>query len=1211
MTGTGFAAPFRAGFDEFRHDREAFDGPSYLYVNEDVRAAIGYDPEGAWRHWLEVGPVEDRAPVGVPRAAPRRRDIEGPRRPFGLNVFGPFDAVSGLGTAARNLAAAVGASGVAFELRPYDVEGLHPRVTEAEAARPLRYGVNLVLANADQIRRVVSLYPDGTFDGAYTIAVWAWELPAFRADFHPAFALVDEVWTNSRFELAAIAAAAPVPVHLMPLPVPLEPEPDAATRQAARALWGLPEHAFVVLCPFDAASTERRKNPLAAVRAFRRAFGDDPRTILLVKHHSSEAPLEHRIAEASAGAANIRNIGLRLEEADMAALRAAVDAVVSAHRAEGFGLNLAEALAGGRLLVATDATGSRDFLDAETGWPVAARLRTVGERTGPYLADAVWTEPDEEALCRALRQAVADRAGREARIAAARASMAAEFSPEAIGARMRARLEALGLAEGLPERVAATAGAGCDLHVPPLEGREELVWPARLPLFSVLPAGKPGPARARTLASLQAQLYPFWEACLADPDLPPPEDAPARAAWRGGDLRVRLVDPSGALAGERSPFAAAAAATAGRFVVVLPEGAVLTPDALLAVAHALDREAPAELLSLGTDGAGAAGHLPPFPEHVAASVPPRPIVATKPLLLAALDEDAAAAWPAVLARMAEAARAIAHLPTVVASHGRRAASTAGFAAAVPAPVPPDAALALRFASEAIAAVWAEPLAAEGELDLAVLPEGALGRMRETAECLLRGRTPEHVVLVGEGVAPPPAGWTARLLPWLARRENAGLVPHFSNEPLEPAAAADGLFATTRRTLARIAQLEHEPGGPAAAAAALGLRIAVAPDLVTRRRGGGTADAPSAADGLDDEHADDPARPAWPALDLEAHVARVAALGLFDAEYYVTASPDVAASGLDPLRHYCEHGWRENRAPSFYLDPVWYRACFMREEEAEIDPLLHWDRFRNSGVRPSRHFDPAHVRRAYRLPPGTDPLAWFLARRRTEDVSPLREFDAAWYRARRRDLAYRNADPFEHYMRFGAVEGVNPSPDFDTRFYMATQMRGLAANDPALRNPLLHYLQCRDRRPVITSQSAALRAEIDRLAMLGVASIDLQFIWYDGLPQRVDALRTYLADRTLFMPFRIVFANQALAELAGDTRLRAALELPYIDAYDDPDICGRLAECFADGRCLREDGRPVLAFVLRNGGQAVSAFALRIAGRLATSHGIAPKLVFLE
>ena len=145
---------------------------------------------------------------------------------------------------------------------------------------------------------------------------------------------------------------------------------------------------------------------------------------------------------------------------------------------------------------------------------------------------------------------------------------------------------------------------------------------------------------------------------------------------------------------------------------------------------------------------------------------------------------------------------------------------------------------------------------------------------------------------------------------------------------------------------------------------------------------------------------------WPALTLDGHVARVRALGLFDAAHDLRSAPDVAAGGGDPLRHTCEHGWREQRPPIFYVDPDWYRARHMRPEEGGLDPLLHWERFRFSGVRPSRWFDPAHVRRTWKRPSGTDPLGFVLDRRAHEYVSPVPGFDPATYRARRRDMAYR-------------------------------------------------------------------------------------------------------------------------------------------------------------------------------------------------------------
>jgi hypothetical protein len=126
--------------------------------------------------------------------------------------------------------------GLQIELHPFDVSRALPRITRAERERRPTYRINLIMANADQMARLTSLYATGFFDDAYNIAVWAWELAAFRSDWHGSFAAVDEVWTNSDFEVESIGAVAPVPVHKIRLPV----EVASANAAEGRDLFGIP-----------------------------------------------------------------------------------------------------------------------------------------------------------------------------------------------------------------------------------------------------------------------------------------------------------------------------------------------------------------------------------------------------------------------------------------------------------------------------------------------------------------------------------------------------------------------------------------------------------------------------------------------------------------------------------------------------------------------------------------------------------------------------------------------------------------------------------------------------------------------------------------------------------------------------------------------------------------------------------------------------------
>ena len=77
----------------------------------------------------------------------------------------------------------------------------------------------------------------------------------------------------------------------------------------------------------------------------------------------------------------------------------------SPHCSEGFGLTIAEAMSRGKIVVATNYGGSKDFLDATCGFPVKAKIVSILENFGPYQAGGQWAEIDEDSLSIALQQA--------------------------------------------------------------------------------------------------------------------------------------------------------------------------------------------------------------------------------------------------------------------------------------------------------------------------------------------------------------------------------------------------------------------------------------------------------------------------------------------------------------------------------------------------------------------------------------------------------------------------------------------------------------------------------------------------------------------------------------------------------------------------------------------------------------------------------------
>ena len=361
----------------------------------------------------------------------------------GLNIVGYLQGEFGVGEGARCCAAAAEAAGIPFTLHNFESGSVHPKTddrwTGRLSPRP-GHRVNLCHVNADQFELLVSSFGAPFFQNAYTIGYWAWELPEFPDRWIPSFGRVDEVWCPSRFCAEAIQAKASCPVLRMPHALEFGADP-----RAHRGDYGLPEKEFLFLCMYDMHSYQARKNPEAALEAFRRAFPDAKGVRLVVKSHNVDhfprewAELQRRAAETP----GVVLIGRTLSRQQVYDLESLCDAYLSLHRSEGFGLGLAESMYLGKPVVGTDWSGNTDFMDRRNSCPVDYELVRLERDHGPYRKGQVWAEPDVDHAAWYLRRLVEDEPWREAIGARAALTLREEFSPRAVGERYRRRLQVL------------------------------------------------------------------------------------------------------------------------------------------------------------------------------------------------------------------------------------------------------------------------------------------------------------------------------------------------------------------------------------------------------------------------------------------------------------------------------------------------------------------------------------------------------------------------------------------------------------------------------------------------------------------------------------------------------------------------------------------------------------------------------------------------
>jgi glycosyltransferase involved in cell wall biosynthesis len=361
----------------------------------------------------------------------------------GLNVVGYLGRDTGVGASARLCEEACRAAGIASHLIDIDRHG--------GVAGEAVYRASLYHVNADQLLVVHEQRRDVFAASAYNIGCWHWELQELPELWTSAAGPLHEIWAPSAFVQSALGRKLTIPVVHMPHGIEIGPLEACSPEQL-----GVSAGRFTFLVMFDFDSVLERKNPLAAVEAFRRAFPATAPVALLIKtSHGAEHPHEYAALEGRVrGVPNVHLIDRSLSRAQVGGLLAACDAVVSLHRSEGFGLVPAEAMCHGKPVIATGWSGNMDFMDTGNSCPVAYGLVTLGRDHQVYASGQQWADPDVEHAAHLMRRVVDDDAYRRQVGERARETMRTRFSPEAAGLRYRRRLALLGLMEP-PARVLA------------------------------------------------------------------------------------------------------------------------------------------------------------------------------------------------------------------------------------------------------------------------------------------------------------------------------------------------------------------------------------------------------------------------------------------------------------------------------------------------------------------------------------------------------------------------------------------------------------------------------------------------------------------------------------------------------------------------------------------------------------------------------------
>ncbi len=343
--------------------------------------------------------------AGTPPAAPLRD------APWGVNVVGDFCSEGEQGETAGRLVALLDRNEIpALPVASHvaAVSDLRPYATAGPEDAP--FPVNLICIDPEGLPEFARQAGQDFFAGRCSVGLWFAHCRGALERRRRNASLVEEIWAPSAY---AAAVLAPVQAaSLTTIRVPVAPvRPQSGSRTELGLGLALDDERFLFLSSFDYLSMFERKNPLAVIEAFGRAFapGDGATLIIRCVHVDHDRAAHGQLLEAVSGHQHIEVIDRRLSPPDAASLTALSDCYISLHRAEAFGLAMAEAMWFGRPVIATGYSGNLDYMTSANSYLVDHQLVPVGAGHEPYAADGLWAQPDIDHAAKLMRHAFEDR----------------------------------------------------------------------------------------------------------------------------------------------------------------------------------------------------------------------------------------------------------------------------------------------------------------------------------------------------------------------------------------------------------------------------------------------------------------------------------------------------------------------------------------------------------------------------------------------------------------------------------------------------------------------------------------------------------------------------------------------------------------------------------------------------------------------------------
>jgi glycosyltransferase involved in cell wall biosynthesis len=288
------------------------------------------------------------------------------------------------------------------------------------------------------------------FYGRYNIGYGAWGYDKYPLNWLHQCDFLDEIWAISDFNQQVFSRYFSIPVVKIPLPVDFDVN---SVSLFTRKYFNLPENKFLFLFSYDSGSDlSGRKNPIAVIKAFEKAFPANKKEAALVIKIAGRGSADDlnatkqikQLTDLYRNRDDIIFIDKILSDREMKGLIHCIDVYVSLHRCEGFGLGMAEAMKLGKPVIATNYSGNLEFMKYNNSCLVDYTL-VPAHGFEDLISGHHWAEPNIEHAAYFMKKLFNDKNYYSKISIAASSYLDENFSFVAISNKIKFRLKILGL----------------------------------------------------------------------------------------------------------------------------------------------------------------------------------------------------------------------------------------------------------------------------------------------------------------------------------------------------------------------------------------------------------------------------------------------------------------------------------------------------------------------------------------------------------------------------------------------------------------------------------------------------------------------------------------------------------------------------------------------------------------------------------------------